>query len=358
MNKILYIDSGISHPSLLADTIDSLAGANLQFLGVVADRDFYRRWQKDRWRLLPLQNLLGWNGGSQLKKLIRKETITKILLIDNQDKLKLTRVALKLGLAVIWVELPSANKALPAKVQAKLKDLSALVTTVCLSSGVQAACLAQGWPATNVHLLPCGIQVPQARQGAEPFFPWKNRPSAQKPALTIGTVVDLSEAQKIEELFRLVKSTAELSLMIQLVVIGEGGERGKLAWLAKKMDIENQVWLVGERSRLHNWFPFFDLLIIASRQPNSEDLRVAEGALACGVPILAPASEAVSDCLLPDITGCYLDLANTDEAAALLKFLYQDEHKLTKLSRGAKEQAEHFYNFQECLTAWHNLLTI
>ena len=356
MNKVLFIDSGLSCPTLLAETFDQLAGPTLTILVASNNRDFYRRWQKDYLRLLPLDGLLGLNGGWKLKRLAKKNGISKLILLEVPEKLRLTKAAAKAGLEVIWLEAPTTPLSLKVALRPKLDSLAKLVTAACLTTAVQESRLAAGWPEAQIKLLRCGLRPSQTAAAVTPVFPWQNRPSAFKPDLTIGTVVDLSEVQKIEELLRLVKSTEELGLMIQLIVIGEGGERGKLAWLAKKLDIENQVWLVGERARLDKWFGFFDLLIISSRQADIEDLRVAEGALAAGVPILAPESEAMSDCLIAGETGRWVDLSKTDELAVLLKSLHQESTKLKELGKAGIERSKRLFDNDQCLAAWTEFL--
>ncbi|MEI6378164.1 MAG: glycosyltransferase [Candidatus Falkowbacteria bacterium] len=356
MSKVLFIDTGLSCPVLLAETFDQLVGPSLTVLVVSPNRDFYRRWQKDYFRLLPLDNLLGFGGSWKLRRLIKKEGVTKLLLLEVPEKIRFTKMAAKLGLQVIWLEAPANSLSLKVELRPKLDNLAKLATSVCFTAGVRESRLAAGWPEAQVRLLRFGLKPVEATLAAMPVFPWQNRPSALKHDLTIGTVVDLSEVQKIEELLRLVKSTDELALSIQLIVIGEGGERGKLAWLAKKMDIENQVWLVGERSRLDKWYSFFDLLIISSRQADIEDLRVAQGALAAGIPVLAAESEAMSDCLVEGESGYWVDLSKTDELAAMLKSLYQDSAKMKAMSMAGQKRAKEIFNNDECLEAWGGLV--
>ena len=48
---------------------------------------------------------------------------------------------------------------------------------------------------------------------------------------------------------------------IQLIIIGEGEERKNLSWLAKKMEIDNLVWLVGEQEQLKKWLDSFDVFL-------------------------------------------------------------------------------------------------
>lgn len=356
MKKYLFIDSGSANSVLLADTLSGLVGADLTILVMARDLTFYRRWQTEYFRVLLLDGFLGASRLFKLWRLVKKQHINKLILLEVPEKLKLTKIAKRLGLEVIWLEAPSNPMALNIRLRAQLDHLVGLATVVCLTGGVKEDRLAAGWPEARLLTLPLGLKRVEMARDVTPSFPWQSRPSSLKPDLTIGTAVDLSEVQKIEELLRLVKSADELNLRIQLVVIGDGGEKGKLAWLAKKMDIESHVWLVGERNCLDKWYNFFDLLIISSRLADAEDLRVALGALAAGVPVLASESEAMTDCLIAGETGEFVDLSKTDELAALLKALHQDQAKLKAMGESGRKMIARYFSYQGRLAEWERFI--
>lgn len=113
-------------------------------------------------------------------------------------------------------------------------------------------------------------------------------------------VGELSHRKNQSFLIRAAKRLCDEKVPIRLLLAGEGADRAELEGLIAEDQLENTVFLLGNREPILPYLSIADLYVSASR---SEGLpfNIME-AMSCGLPILASATKGQTD-LLADTEG-------------------------------------------------------
>lgn len=116
--------------------------------------------------------------------------------------------------------------------------------------------------------------------------------SYEKPShywFSLGTPVILSVArlEEVKDFSTLIKAFALLRKEInaKLIILGEGSERGKLESLINKMELQNDVDLVGFVDNPHAYMRAADLFVLSSKREGFGNVIVE--AMACGTPVVS-----------------------------------------------------------------------
>lgn len=358
MRHTLLVDSSDYEISGLFDIFKELMTTGVK-LTVVTNRPAFYKSLASQAVIEDLPKF--FNGGLMFRglaisKFLKKRQITKVVMVGSREKLKSSSLVEKNKLPIVWLELPEERY-----VQFNHKKLATLalaatgVKAVCLTSSLKQHRLDLAWPELSLTEELPALKFPD-KQEFKTDFPWLKRPSGLQPVLKLGTVVDLTEVQRVEELLRLTKSCLELGMPIQLIIIGDGEEREKISWLVKKMELENLVWLVGNRGKLNYWYAFFDVLAIANRETALRDLVVAVEAASFELPILAQTSEVLNNLIIDGETGEQVDFENIEKLAAIVMRLAKDKTERQRLGRKAKQLAEQLYYYPNKINKWLEIL--
>ena len=163
--------------------------------------------------------------------------------------------------------------------------------------------------------------------GIDPDVFFNNSPSqsAHQP-LVIGTIKNLKPLYGIDTLIQAFAKVVQ-SLPrhdIQLMIIGEGYERKRLAELTQNLHIMDKVRFVGfvpyaEVANYHNQLDIFVTLSLSE----SFGVSVLE-ASACERPVLVSDAGGLKEVVLPGITGLMVPAGNIAQAACALEKLVLD----------------------------------
>ena len=173
------------------------------------------------------------------------------------------------------------------------------------------------------------------------------RDNHRRKYFTVGVITALNQKQKIETIFQAVKISAPMIPNIQLIIIGEGEERKMLTWLAKKMEIENLVWLVGEQEQLKKWLDSFNVFLAAGSILTLDDYGNIIEAMAAGLPILAPRNIGLEDLVIENKTGALHEADNSEMLARQIIKLHQDKKLRQYLGRNGQERASQSFTFNK-----------
>jgi len=199
-----------------------------------------------------------------------------------------------------------------------------------------------GLPENNIKKINPGIKLSQFKHQDTIFnelAQTKQSPFKRK-YFTIGTITDLNQQQNIEALFKAIKISLTVISDLQLIIVGDGKERKKLTWLAKKMEIGNLVWFVGPQDHIYKWLDSFDVYVVSSEIPNLNDFAICLQAMAAGLPIIAPYNFGFEDIIQINKTGLLVEANNSEILARQIISLQQNNTLRFQLGKNAREQVK------------------
>ena len=273
--------------------------------------------------------------------------IKTVICLHWPEKIILTPLAKLLNLSIIWMEMPGFDyEELKPWMRSKYLKQSANAKLVCWTSWTKQKLIELGVKEDNCIILLPGIN-PKDYLYQENIFDnlaFAN-PAGQK-RFTIGTVVDLNEHQRIEMLLQALEICLGLDSDIQLVVIGSGKQRKKIDWLVKKMKLNNHVWLVSDQVSLKKWFNNFDLFVVASKNPDLDNIVVTIGAMANGLAVIAPHDSCLGDLSFNNQAAVLTEISNGEILARKIIRLQQDYKLRKQLGVNAKAVVNKYFMFE------------
>ncbi|MEZ5178481.1 MAG: glycosyltransferase [Acidimicrobiales bacterium] len=139
----------------------------------------------------------------------------------------------------------------------------------------------------------------------------------------------------------LVEAATRLDPAVQVVVVGEGPQRGELEQLVRRHGLEARVHLVGERADATDHQAAADVVVMCSVWEGF-GLVVAE-ALALARPVVATAVGPVPEMVIDGETGRLVPPSDPEALAGAIADLLADPVRAAGLGRaGAKLVAPHF----------------
>ncbi|HNW55623.1 MAG TPA: glycosyltransferase [bacterium] len=307
------------------------------------------------WPLLFWQKII-WQ--CRLKKMVREHQLDGLICLSLVDKILLTPAALRLGLPIVWLQLPEeANAKIKPILVKKYRKLAAKVKVITfgrqLVSQLQSNdCCPDSW-----QLLYPAVNPAKLSQQADLFDAMAQNQQEQidKKYFVVGAVVDLVDGQAIEILLRSLKIVLSVIPSVQLVIIGDGPKRKEWQWLARQLDLGNLVWFVGRQEPLDRWFRSLDALIELSTETSSDWQRLLQ-AMSVGLPIVVPNNIQTSDFLLPGETALVVAKPEPEMIAQAIIQLQQDKILAGRLSWQSKEWISQYGNLDRQLNDFDNYL--
>lgn len=303
--------------------------------------------------------LLFWNF-FQIFAIKRKHGVSAIVCLDWNEKILFAPLAKIFKLKNIWLERPEINyRNLPSCLLRVYRFFSKRAKLLVF---VKKNCLlleALGFASENIFHLHPGVKIKKDGGHQDSIFSElakSERSSFNRKYFTLGVVTDYLAPNQIESLLQAVKICQSVVSNIQLVIVGEGEAKKQTAWTAKKMEIENLVWLVGRQTNLKKWFDSFDIYVSVSEALKLSDIKLMLKAMAYELPILGFRDLGMEDFVYENENG-FLSNPGDSEALAqnILKF-YKNKLSLTKLGRQGKDIVETSFNIEKQAKKFTELL--
>ncbi|MEI7498061.1 MAG: glycosyltransferase [Candidatus Falkowbacteria bacterium] len=282
----------------------------------------------------------------------RKNT-NGIILFGSNEKLLYTLPARLLGQKVIWLILPEE---IVHHRGVLLKLLSKKVRCVICNSSTEATATKLGIAPEQTTLLQPGIIITQTHQD-NLFHELAQHEHSTKKFFTIGTVTDLNQRQQIESLFQAAKRAVQFVPNLQLIVVGEGTEKKNLQWLAKKMEIDGFVWLVGEQGHLRKWLESLDIYLAASDNLTMAEISKILYVMASGRPVIGPTGIGLEDIIFTEKTGYTVNLSDSETLAEKIVILQQKKELRQAMSRAARERVEKYFTSAKMIAQFEKLIS-
>ncbi len=124
----------------------------------------------------------------------------------------------------------------------------------------------------------------------------------------------------------------------QLVLVGDGPERSAAEWLARDLEIHQNVHFLGKQDRVNELLPLADLLLMPS-ELESFGLAALE-AMACKVPCIATRVGGVPELIDDGITGLLYNVGDVDAMAKGALSLLTDAPRLEEMRTAARKTAQ------------------
>lgn len=166
----------------------------------------------------------------------------------------------------------------------------------------------------------------------------------------VGTMAGL---RPVKNLPALVRAFAPLPEFWQLVIVGEGPERGAIREEAEKLGIAHRVHLPGFVADPARYAGLFDVFALSS---DSEQfpLSVVE-AMAAGLPVAAPAVGDVRDMVAEDNRPLIAPPGNTAALSGALAALAADPGLRERIGKANRERARACFDEKAMIAAYRRL---
>jgi glycosyltransferase involved in cell wall biosynthesis len=175
---------------------------------------------------------------------------------------------------------------------------------------------------------------PAARQRA------RRRLGIPPGSLAVGAVGRLTYQKAPEDFVAAIKALDRAD--VAGVWLGGGELAGQVAGLASAAG--GQVILAGERADVPELLPAFDVFALPSRYEGLPT-AVAE-AMACGVPVVATAVNAVADLVEPGVTGMLVPPARPKSLAAAIRYVLDSPAESARMAAAARTRVDRRYGIR------------
>jgi glycosyltransferase involved in cell wall biosynthesis len=179
------------------------------------------------------------------------------------------------------------------------------------------------------------------------------REKTQRP-FRVGIVGELSEVKNQEDFVRAAALVVEeFGASVEFLIVGDESARYGAygAWLEKliaRHQLTKRVRLLGRRDDVAPFIASLDLLVSTSRT-ESFGMVLAEAA-ACGVPVVATATEGAREIVADGATGWIVPIGDVRALAAAVALMLRYEELRLRLGSRAREVARERFSLERMVT--------
>ena len=232
---------------------------------------------------------------------------------------------------------PAGYGRLYLRLERALARLSFAVVHVSESQATEARALGLA-PAGRTRVIVNGIDAASVRAAAA-GAPMSRATLGLRPdALVLATIARFDPVKRLEVLVRALPLLVARVPEAQLLIVGDGPERGALRALARALAPGDRVVFAGAIPDAARVLPVVDLYVTASRR---EGLPTAVlEAMACGLPVLATEAPGHVDAVEPEVTGRLVPLDDAPGLATAAGLLLRDPALRARMGGAERERVE------------------
>lgn len=289
----------------------------------------------------------------------KSKKITTAICLNWNEKIIIAPIAKILKIKVVWLERPDIDYKLLNKPLFQLYKLSAKrATLITFTNFAKTRLKIFGFNESGVKTISPGIRLNQWKYQDTIFdkLAQTDKYSRKRKYFAVGTIADLNHehsGQKIKNLLEVIKVCLTIIPDLQLIVVGGGAKRKNLIWLAKKMEIDNLVWFVGEpdssrimrdgQTNFKKWLDNFDIFVVSGEIPGLAAFEICLNAMAAGLPVIGPGGFGFEDIIHNRQNGILVEANNNEALARQIIALYKNKRLRLELGENARKTAgEHF----------------
>ncbi len=276
-----------------------------------------------------------------------KKKVDLVACLNFNEKIIITPLARLLGLKVVWFEGPESDYRRFNKFLIMLYRLNYKLVKIIVFNNFSILKLKNiGCDENKINLVTPGAKLISYQENIFNKLANAGRTNFHRKYFTVGAITALNQKQKIETIFQAIKISLPVIPNIQLIIIGEGEERKNLSWLAKKMEIDNLVWLVGEQEQLKKWLDSFDVFLALGENLSLDDYGNILEAMAASLPVLAPRNIGLEDLIIDNNTGALIESDNSEMLARQIIKLHQDKRLRIFLGKNGQERISRSFTLE------------
>lgn len=374
--NILVVSSTDDKNQLLVNLFEQLANQGFGFLLVSSKVAPIKQFQLKNW--LAKKTSLGPALDSQFKTIIfllvlpywsikflarllyykYQKNLQIIICLNDREKIIFTPLAKLLKLKMIWLQLADNNLGqIKRPLLWLLRFYSHWSESATFSNFTKIQLINLGYKEKKIKVICPGISLSPYQENLFTKLAQLEQKNFHRKYFTVGTVANLNKKQKIQTLFQAAEICLNIIPFLQLIIIGEGEERKNLAWLAKKMGIDNLVWFVGEQNLVKKWLINFDLFVIATNQLQLDDYLHLLEAMAAGLPVIGPKNLGLEEIIEQNKTGCLIEIDNSEMLAGQIIKLQQNKTLRLQLGKNGSQRVEQFFTMEKMTSQFSKILT-
>lgn len=292
-----------------------------------------------------------WRRVSRLRALLRKTKPDVVLGMMTTSSVLAISAAKGLPCKVIATEHthPPSQSLSPFWQKARLRTYPQAHAVIALTAGT-ADWLREHVPGSQVHVIPNAVRWPM--DSAEPLVPVPALPDGRKRLLAVGRL------HPVKGFDTLIESFAMLSNYFpdwDLVILGEGEQRGALEARIQELELQERIQLPGRVGNMADWYEQSDLYVLSSRMEGLSNSLLE--AMASGLTAVAfDCDTGPREIIRANIDGVLVRPVEDIEAlAAHLSDLMANEDKRQRLARRATDVRDRFSSAR-VLALWQQVL--
>lgn len=204
---------------------------------------------------------------------------------------------------------------------------------IALSNELKNASIRFGVPAEHITVIPNGVNISQ--------FPVGLKEGRKNQLIFVGSLI---ERKGVSYLIQAMANLVALHPDIQLIIVGEGKDRGLLEELTNQLGLEANVIFMGTQSqeRISELLRESRLFILPSIEEGQGVVLVE--ALASGTPCIGSRVGGIPDVITPDV-GKVVDAGDVGGLSAAIESFLIDDNLWEAASDNARIRAETYYDW-------------
>ncbi len=292
----------------------------------------------------------------------KKKNLKIIICCQTREKIIFTSLAKMLKLKVVWLEFPEIDYFKFPKIILRLYISKArLAKLICFTSLNKIHLLNLKLKEENVEVIPLGIKINEPQHQANIFsrLAKPGKSSFSQKFFTLGTIVNLSVVNQVENLLAATKICLEVIPNLQLIVVDQDETNipdKHLLWLTKKLGIDNLVWFVKEQANLKKWLDSFDIFINTNEAPKLENLEVAMKAMSSDRSVVGFSNQGFEDLILDNKTGLLTKINNSENLSQKIIELYKNKRLREHLGKEAKNLVDQDFQLDKMINKFNKIL--
>jgi glycosyltransferase involved in cell wall biosynthesis len=215
---------------------------------------------------------------------------------------------------------------------------------VAVSEDVRQRLLKAGVRKEKIHIVRNGIDLRPFDNAA----PSLREISSPDDAPIVGLIGRLATEKGVDIFLRAAAHVLAQLPTTKFVVIGEGPDRDQLEVLIDKLQVRNNVFMLGRRDDMPSVYASLDIMVSASRREGLP-MAILEG-MASSRPVIATAVGAVPDVIVDGHTGVLVPSENVEALAAKIVTLLNNATQRENLGTAAKRLIEEEFSAERMTT--------
>jgi glycosyltransferase involved in cell wall biosynthesis len=213
---------------------------------------------------------------------------------------------------------------------------------ICVSEDLRQRCLECGVPAERCIVIENGIDLDEYRRRHD-VTAAKCRLGLDPNRLLVGAVGRLSKEKGFDLLIRAADRLLRDGLDLQLVIIGEGDQRGPLQTLIDELGQQDRIRLAGYHSDLAGWYEAMDVYALSSLREGLPNVLLE--AMALEVPVVATRIAGVPRLVRDGENGLLIEPGSLDELTAALGRFLREPSLRERYRTAGRRTVETDYSF-------------